>query len=101
MTGQYDGRAMSDDPLVLVVEDVTNHSEPLEALLASTPYRYLVAGSAPEALALLNKHTPDLVIAPINLGALSGFDLAERVQEEPRLAETAVLLLPPSIGTAS
>ena len=78
---------------ILIVEDSPTQAERLLVLLESTGYRVRTAGSAEEALAMLDDHTPDLVVTDIVMPGMNGYELCDRIKSDPGLAETPVILL--------
>ncbi len=64
---------------ILVVEDDADVRSLAETMLTSLGYRVLQAGSGEEALAVLSKQAPDLLLTDVILpGAYNGRDLAEK-----------------------
>jgi CheY-like chemotaxis protein len=64
---------------ILVVEDDADVRALAETMLASLGYRVLQASSGEEALAVLAKHAPDLLLTDVILpGAYNGRALAEQ-----------------------
>jgi adenylate cyclase len=53
---------MTDEPLVLAVDDLPANVRLLDAVLSPRGYRVLGAGSGPEALALVAERRPDLIL---------------------------------------
>jgi signal transduction histidine kinase/ligand-binding sensor domain-containing protein/DNA-binding response OmpR family regulator len=51
------------------------------------------AGSGEEGLLLAQKHRPDLVIADVHMGGISGIELCETIKNDPLLSQTPVILL--------
>ena len=52
---------MSEDPTVLVVDDLPQNARLLDAVLAPRGYRVVTAESGADALRLLDEQPPDLV----------------------------------------
>jgi PAS domain S-box-containing protein len=90
-TGQERRRSRSTDDAVvgleairlLVVEDEADTLEFLRRLLTTHGATVLTAASAPEALSLVRKETPDVLISDIGLPEMDGYDLIQRVRREP------------------
>jgi two-component system sensor histidine kinase/response regulator len=64
---------------ILVVEDNLAMLELIAFLLEEAGYRTLQADSGEAALALLEEHSPDLIISDVVMPGIDGFDLYERV----------------------
>lgn len=76
---------------VLVVDDELSMREFLSILLEREGYEVNVAGSAEEALCILESALFDLVLSDVNMPGLSGIELLARIKEKS--PETAVLML--------
>ena len=76
---------------ILVVDDELSMREFLSILLEREGYEVAVAGSANEALRLMESAMFDLVLSDVNMPGLSGIDLLARIKE--KTPETAVLML--------
>ncbi|MBI1356761.1 MAG: response regulator [Acidobacteria bacterium] len=65
-----------------------------QALAAGVPVsRMLEASDGAEALALLEANTVNLVITDINMPNMNGFELAQKIAADPRLAGTPVIFV--------
>jgi CheY-like chemotaxis protein len=67
---------------VLLVEDNSQVREFAESLLVDLRYRVVAAGSADEAMDLLDKTSVDLVFSDIVMPGRSGIELAETVRQK-------------------
>jgi CheY-like chemotaxis protein len=76
---------------LLVVDDEPNILEITSAMLSEEGYEVLTAEDGQEALELLPRFCPDLVITDLRMPRLSGFELLEIMRERfPRLPVIAV-----------
>jgi CheY-like chemotaxis protein/GGDEF domain-containing protein len=78
---------------VLVVEDDRGHAMFVESLLRHQGFEVDVAGSAEEALELMQSHAPDLMLLDINLPDMSGIELTQLVRERTSLAHVPIVFL--------
>lgn len=78
---------------ILVVEDDTAIRETLAHYLGGAGYRVELAPSAEHALGLLSRLTPDLVIADVSMGKISGVELCARLKQNPRFHLTPVIIV--------
>jgi PAS domain S-box-containing protein len=69
-----------DGVLALLVEDEPDSRDLLATLLVGCGADVRVAGSAPEALDLLRRERPDLLISDIAMPGETGYDLIERIR---------------------
>jgi len=76
---------------ILVVDDELSMREFLSILLEREGYDVTVAGSAAEALRMMESALFDLVLSDVNMPGLSGIELLARIKEKS--PETAVLML--------
>ena len=68
---------------ILVVENSARVREVIVDGLREAGYETYEAGSAAEAIALLDQHAPDLLVADVELGgAVTGWDVAVRGREK-------------------
>jgi diguanylate cyclase (GGDEF)-like protein len=77
-------------PAILIIDDDEQIRSLLKEIL-SDGNDCTVAGSAEDALALLNTESFNLVISDINMGGISGLDLVPRILE--RTPETVVVMI--------
>ena len=85
-------RARWDGTTALVVDDVEANRTFFKALLEPSGVRVLTAASASEALAVLERQTPDIVISDVGMKGGSGFDLLLAVKADPLLFRVPVIL---------
>jgi adenylate cyclase len=84
---------MTDEPLVLVVDDLPANVRLLDAVLSPRGYRVLGAGSGPEALALVAEHRPDLVLLDIVMPEMDGYEVCRRLRQDPATAFLPVVMI--------
>ena len=84
---------MSEEPTVLVVDDLPQNVRLLDAVLSPRGYRVLTAGSGQEALDMLKKHEPDLVLLDIVMPGLDGYEVCRRIRDEPATAFLPVVMI--------
>lgn len=65
---------------VLVVEDQVDSRELIERVLRDSGAQVLTAGSAREALELLDSNKPDVLVSDIGMPDVDGFELLKRVR---------------------
>ena len=84
---------MTDEPLVLAVDDLPANVRLLDAVLSPRGYRVLGAGSGPEALALVTEHRPDLILLDIVMPEMDGYEVCRRLRQEPATAFLPVVMI--------
>jgi len=80
-------------PLVLIVDDEYGLCELFARLVGRLGYGTLTAQSGAEALAILEDHTPDLIVLDIAMPGMRGTDVLRRIVEIPRLDAMRVIVL--------
>ena len=75
-----------DEPLVLQGLRMVLGAEPGMAIVGE-------AGQGTEALALVRRHRPDVLLTDIRMPGIDGIALTRAVRQDPSLAQTHVLLL--------
>lgn len=78
---------------LLLVEDDAGMALMTRRFLQQAGHRVTVAGSAEEALVLIQKNRPDLVLSDIHLPGLSGLKLCEIIKGTPATASLPFILV--------
>jgi DNA-binding response OmpR family regulator len=78
---------------VLIADDEPNIVISLEFLLEQDGYRVLVARDGNEALEAIEREVPDCVLLDIMLPRLSGYDVCQRIRQNPAWANVRVIML--------
>lgn len=78
---------------VLIADDEPNIVISLEFLLEQDGYRVLVARDGHEALEAIEREVPDLVLLDVMLPRLSGYDVCQRIRQNPAWAKVRVIML--------
>ena len=80
-------------PTILVVDDHRYVREMIRALFEREGYRVLDSADGAEGLALAEAHRPDCVVLDVRMPGLSGFEVLERLNADPRTREIPVIML--------
>lgn len=78
---------------VLIVEDEWAIADWLEVLLSENAFNVLVAGNGREALDILHRETPDLVITDFMMPFIDGAGLIAAMGQEERLRDIPVVVM--------
>jgi len=78
---------------ILIVEDSPTQAELLKHLLEQHGYKVLAATNGKQALALLDKHTPALVISDIVMPEMDGYELCRQIKSLKSKQDIPVILL--------
>ena len=71
---------------VLVVDDNEDAAQSLAKALADLGHAVEVAHNGPQALAKLEKFSPENALLDIGLPLMDGYELARRIRHDPRLS---------------
>ncbi len=78
--------------LVAIVDDEPVYVNVLERLLQRTGYRTRVWAPETDVLSWMQQERPQLIVLDMQLGAMSGQALFERLQQDPATCDIPVLL---------
>lgn len=78
---------------VLIVEDEWAIADWLEVLLSEHAYNVLVAGNGREALDILHRETPDLVLTDFMMPFVDGAALIAEMAKAPKTREIPVIVM--------
>lgn len=78
---------------VLIADDEPNILVSLEFLLRREGHRILVAHDGAEALDMIRRDHPALVLLDAMMPGLTGFEVCEAVRADPAIAGTRILML--------
>jgi CheY-like chemotaxis protein len=78
---------------VLIVEDEWAIADWLEVLLSENAYNVLVASNGREALDVLHREVPDLVLTDFMMPLLDGAGLIAAMAQEPRTRDVPVVVM--------
>ncbi|MFC1851636.1 response regulator [candidate division CSSED10-310 bacterium] len=78
---------------ILIVEDNKFNRELLADLLQSPNYNLIFAVSGEEALEELAQVQPDLILLDIILPGIDGFEVCEKIRNNPALAEVPIIMV--------
>lgn len=78
---------------ILIVDDEPNIVISLEFLMEQSGYEVAIACNGEEALEKITSFEPDLVLLDIMLPLLNGFEVCQRIRENPQWNRTKVIML--------
>jgi DNA-binding response OmpR family regulator/two-component sensor histidine kinase len=81
------------EPVVLVVDDERDAAEPIGETLRAEGFHTLVAHQARQALDIIARKRPDLVILDLMMPDMSGFEVLESLGRDPATATIPALVL--------
>lgn len=79
-------------PDIMIVDDDLLVREISSSLLADAGYRVMTVEDSFEAVALIKKHRPRLVIVDIMMPGVTGMDICKSVKSDPELKHVKVVV---------
>ena len=80
-------------PVILVVDDNQQNLELLQAYLEDIDCRTVPAQDGLEALEIVAKDPPDLILLDIMMPKMSGFEVCRRLKKDPKNADIPVIMV--------
>jgi len=81
------------DPVILAVDDLAQNVRLLEAVLSPKGFRVVTASTGEEALDVLGKEHPDLVLLDILMPEMDGYEVCRRIRQDPETAFLPVIMI--------
>ncbi len=80
-------------PTVLVVDDNQQNLELLQAYLEDMDCRTVPARDGAEALEIVGKDPPDLILLDVMMPKMSGFEVCKRIKNDPKTGDIPVIMV--------
>ena len=80
-------------PIILIVDDNIQNVELLQAYLEELDCDMIPAYDGPEALDIVARRRPDLVLLDIMMPKMSGFDVCKRLKSNPKNCNIPVIMI--------
>ena len=80
-------------PLVLVVDDNQPNLELLQAYLEDMDCETVPARDGPQALEIISRGAPDLILLDVMMPKMSGFEVCKRIKNDPKTADIPVIMV--------
>ena len=78
---------------ILIADDEPNIVVSLEFLMKQRGYEVRVANTGEDALAAVGEFVPDLILLDVMMPRMSGYDLCQRVRENPAWQGIRIIML--------
>jgi two-component system alkaline phosphatase synthesis response regulator PhoP len=78
---------------ILIADDHQQNRELLEAFLVDEGHEILMAADGRETLDIATQQQPDLVLLDIMMPKLSGYEVCQRLRQDPRTKDIPVLVI--------
>lgn len=77
---------------IMIIEDEKTSRFLLHKILTGQGYTVIEAASGREALEMLDKDRPDIIISDIMMPGMDGLEFAERVRQNPELKDIPIIM---------
>lgn len=78
---------------VLIVDDIPVNIILLKTMLTRTKVRILTATNGEEAMGIVRKARPELLLLDIQMPVMNGWEVLKTIKEDPELKDTAVIIV--------
>jgi two-component system, OmpR family, alkaline phosphatase synthesis response regulator PhoP len=93
MTKKKLGNKSDKNPVVLIVDDNAQNLELLQAYLEEIDCDTIPAYDGLQALELVAKRKPDLVLLDIMMPQMSGFEVCRRLKKDPNTQDIPIIMV--------
>jgi CheY-like chemotaxis protein len=80
-------------PTVLVVDDNQQNLELLQAYLEDIDCHTIPAGNGAEAMEIIARKPPDLILLDVMMPKMSGFEVCKRIKNSPQTKDIPVIMV--------
>ena len=80
-------------PIVLVVDDNQQNLELLQAYLEDMDCETIPANDGLQALEIIGKKPPDLILLDVMMPKMSGFEVCKRIKKDPKTSDIPVIMV--------
>ena len=84
---------MKTKPIILVVDDISQNNDLLEAYLVPQGYEVIKALSGEEALEKLAANQIDLILLDVMMPGMDGFEVTRRIRQDPKTRLMPIILV--------
>lgn len=78
---------------ILIVDDEPSITVPLTFLMEQNQFEVMVVHSGEDALAVMERFQPDLVLLDVMLPSVDGFQVCQNLRENPRMKDLKIVFL--------
>ena len=80
-------------PVVLVVDDNQENLELLQAYLEDVDCETIAAHDGLEALRIIERRAPDLILLDVMMPKMSGFEVCKKVKNDPQTSDVPIIMV--------
>ncbi|MAI67387.1 MAG: two-component system response regulator [Phycisphaerae bacterium] len=78
---------------LLLVDDNKQNLELMQAFLEELPCKLLTASDGVEAMEMIDRQTPDLLILDVMMPRMSGFEVCQKVKSQPSTRDIVIIMV--------
>ena len=78
---------------ILIVDDEYSGRETLQSVLEGEGYNLVMAENGPQAIAAAKSILPDVILLDVMMPGMTGFEVCERIRNDPQVAEIPIIIL--------
>ena len=78
---------------ILIVDDEYSGRETLQSVLEGEGYNLVMAENGPQAIAKAKSILPDVILLDVMMPGMTGFEVCERIRNDPQVAEIPIIIL--------
>ena len=79
------GKNTQKHQTVILIDDETQWLDLIQQVLADESFNVITASSGESALKKMHRKKPDLIVSDVRMPVVNGFDLFEKVKNDPKL----------------
>ena len=84
---------MSNNSIILIVDDEAVGRHTLESILEGQDYQLVMAENGPEAIEKAKAILPDVILLDVMMPGMDGFEVCRHLRNDPNLAEVPIIIL--------
>ena len=78
---------------ILIVDDEYSGRETLQSVLEVEGYNLIMAENGPQAIERAKSFLPDVILLDVMMPGMTGFEVCERIRNDPQVAEIPIIIL--------
>ena len=78
---------------ILIVDDEYSGRETLQSILEGEGYNLVIAENGPQAIAKAKSVLPDVILLDVMMPGMTGFEVCEKIRNDPQVAEIPIIIL--------
>ncbi|MHC4890413.1 MAG: response regulator [Planctomycetota bacterium] len=86
-------KEQEETPVVLVVDDNQQNLELLQAYLEDMDCETVPAHDGLEAMEIIGRGAPDLILLDVMMPKMSGFEVCKRIKNDPKTSDIPVIMV--------